>query len=125
MFLQILFAIAIAVACVYIGRVVGKWFFGVDAKLKERKRAALKLAIALREYGMRLLPSCLEAYAVFDVPEMIEKMREAETLIDAGPDSILKELDATYDRVLDKKLSTPEGRSLMKAKIADMEAAKR
>ena len=41
----------------------------------------------------------------------------------AGSDAIEKELEQTYENVLAKKLATPEGMALIKAKIAEIEGA--
>ena len=45
------------VGCLVIGREVGKWLFGKNTKLQAAKRAAQALAIKLREFGLRLIPS--------------------------------------------------------------------
>jgi hypothetical protein len=44
-------------------------------------------------------------------------------LVESGNDAIEKELESTYENVLDKKLATPEGMALVKAKIAVIEGA--
>jgi len=119
-------SIALFVVCLYLGCVAGKWLFGksnkVSGQLAAQKKAALTLAITLREYGLKLLPAILEDFAVFDVADMVAKMHDTAKLVDAGSDAILKDLEATYERVLDKKLSQPEGLALVKAKIAAIEA---
>ena len=52
---------------------------------------------------------------------MIEKIRDLSKLVQAGNEAIVKELEATYERVLAVKLSTPEGRAVLKAKLAEAE----
>ena len=116
----VLWVLAI-VGCLVIGREVGKWLFGKNTKLQAAKRAAQALAIKLREYGLRLIPSVLEDLVVGDAYDMIEKIRDVSKLVQAGNEAIVKELEATYERVLAVKLATPEGRAVIKAKLAEAE----
>lgn len=112
-----------AVVAVLVGREVGKWLFGQNAKLMQKKRAAQVLAGKLRENGLRLLPGLLEDFAVGDVQDMVEKIHDVAKLVESGSDAIEKELEAVYERVLDAKLAKPEGLALVKAKIASLEAS--
>jgi len=118
----VIWILAVAV-CVLVGRDLGKWLFGANEKLMAKKRAAQKLATVLRDNGLKLLPSLLDDFAVGDVQDMVEKIHDVAKLIDAGSDAIVKELEATYENVLAKKLATPEGLAYIKAKIAELEAA--
>ena len=88
-----------------------------------KKRAAQVLAIKLRAAGLKLLPSLLEDFAVGDVNDLLQKIHDMAKLVESGNDAIEKELEATYENVLDKKLATPEGMALVKAKIAVIERA--
>ena len=115
----VIWILAVAVA-VLVGREVGKWLFGTNEKLMTKKRAAQKLAGILRDNGLRLLPALLEDFAVGDVQDMVEKIHDVAKLIDSGSDAILRELEATYENVLAKKLATPEGLAYIKAKIAEL-----
>jgi hypothetical protein len=117
----VIWILAVAV-CVLVGRDLGKWLFGANEKLMTKKRAAQKLATVLRDNGLKLLPSLLDDFAVGDVNDMVEKIHDVAKLIDAGSDAIVKELEATYENVLAKKLATPEGLAYIKAKIAEIEA---
>jgi hypothetical protein len=109
------------VGCIVIGREIGKWLFGKNTKLHAAKRAAQTLSIKLREFGMKLIPSLLDDLVVGDAYDMIERIRDLSKVVQAGNDAIIKELEATYDRVLAVKLSTPEGRAVLKAKLAEAE----
>jgi hypothetical protein len=109
------------VGCIVIGREIGKWLFGKNTKLHAAKRAAQALSITLREYGLKLIPSLLDDLVVGDAYDMIEKIRDLAKVVQAGNETIVKELEATYDRVLAVKLSTPEGRAVVKAKLAEAE----
>jgi len=117
----VIWILAVAV-CVLVGRDLGKWLFGANEKLMAKKRAAQKLATVLRDNGLKLLPALLEDFAVGDVHDMVEKIHDVAKLIDSGSDAILRELEATYENVLAKKLATPEGLAYIKAKIAELEA---
>ena len=116
----VIWILAVVVA-VLVGREVGKWLFGENAKLMQKKRAAQVLAGKLRDNGLKLLPTLLEDFAVGDVQDMVEKIQDVAKLVESGSDAIEKELEATYENVLAKKLATPEGMALIKAKIADIE----
>jgi hypothetical protein len=54
---------------------------------------------------------------------MVEKIHDVAKLVESGSDAIEKELEQTYENVLDRKLATPEGLALIKAKIAEIEGA--
>jgi hypothetical protein len=116
----VIWILAVAV-CVLVGRDLGKWLFGANEKLMTKKRAAQKLATVLRDSGLKLLPALLEDFAVGDVHDMVEKIHDVAKLIDSGSDAILRELEATYENVLARKLATPEGLAYIKAKIAEVE----
>jgi hypothetical protein len=116
----VIWILAVALA-VLLGREVGKSLFGANEKLMAKKRAAQKLAGKLRDAGLKLIPSLLEDFAVGDVQDMVEKIHDVCKVVDAGSDAIEKELQATFDNVLAKKLATPEGLALIKAKIAEAE----
>ena len=69
------------------------------------------------------MPALLEDFAVGDVNDLLEKIHDLSKLVESGNDAIEKELESTYENVLDKKLATPEGMALVKAKIAVIEGA--
>jgi len=116
----VIWILAIVVA-VLVGREVGKWLFGQNAKLQQKKRSAQILAGKLRTAGLKWIPDLLEAFALGDAQQMVEKIHDLHKLVDAGSDAIEKELSQTYENVLAKKLATPEGLALMKAKIAALD----
>ena len=118
----VIWILAVVVA-VLVGREVGKWLFGENAKLMQKKRAAQVLAGKLRDNGLKLLPALLEDFAVGDVQDMVEKIHDVAKLVESGSDAIEKELEQTYENVLGRKLATPEGLALIKAKIAEIEGA--
>ncbi|MBN2128488.1 MAG: hypothetical protein JW741_03295 [Sedimentisphaerales bacterium] len=118
----VIWILAIVVA-VLLGREVGKWLFGQNAKLMQKKRAAQVLSAKLRAAGLKWIPALLEDFAVGDVQDMVEKIHDLAKLVEAGSDAIEKELETTYENVLARKLTSPEGLALIKAKIAEIEGA--
>ena len=110
-----------ALLCVLVGREIGTWLFGKNEELMAKKRAAQVLATKLRDAGLKLLPALLEDFAVGDVNDLLQKIHDTAKLVEAGSDAIEKELEATYENVLAKKLATPAGLALVKAKIAEIE----
>jgi hypothetical protein len=119
----VLLWILAAIACVLVGRELGKWLFGKNETLLAKKRAAQVLAIELRAQGLKLLPALLEDFAVGDVNDLLQRIADVAKLVQAGSDAIKRELESTYENVLAVKLSTPEGLALIKAKIAVAEQA--
>ena len=113
----------LAILCaIFVGREIGRWLFGENTKLQTRKREAQVLAGKLRAAGLKWIPSLLEDFAVGDLQDMFEKIHDLSKVAEAGSDAIEKELEGTYERVLDAKLQTPEGLAVVKAKIAVVEA---
>ena len=51
----------------------------------------------------------LEDLVVGDAYDMIEKIRDVSKLVQAGNEAIVKELEATYERVLAVKLGYSRG----------------
>lgn len=120
----VIWILAVVVA-VLVGREVGRWLFGQNATLMQKKRAAQVLAGKLRAAGLKWIPALLEDFAVGDVQDMVEKIHDLAKLVEAGSDAIEKELEATYESVLTRKLASPEGLAYIKAKIAEIEGAAR
>lgn len=118
---QIVIVVLAILVTLFVGREVGKWMFGKSEVLEAEKRAALVLSSKLREYGLKILPELLEDFAVGDVSKMIAKIQDVSKLVEAGNEAILKELEATFDKVLTAKLMSPEGLALIKAKLAEVE----
>jgi hypothetical protein len=118
---SVVIVILAALACVLVGREIGKWLFGKNEELLAKKRAAQVLAVKLRDAGLKLLPALLEDFAVGDVNDLLQKIQDVAKLVQSGSDAIEKELEATYESVLAKKLATPAGLALVKAKLAEIE----
>jgi len=118
----VIWILAVVVA-VLVGREVGKWLFGENTKLQQKKRAAQVLAGKLRASGLQRIPSFLEALALGDLQAMFEQLHDLAKLVESGSDAIEKELATVYERVLKAKLASPEGLAFIKAQITQVEAA--
>lgn len=112
----------VAVAALVVGRELGKWIFKGKKDVSQLKRSMQTLAIALREHGLRRLPTALEEAVVGDLDDVFASIKDFATVVKSGNETILKELDGTFERCLGVKLSTPEGRAVVEAKLK--EAAK-
>lgn len=116
-------AIAITLLC-FIGAAAAayflvKWLFKKDEQIEDRRRAAGKLAVELSKVGMVKLPEFLIDYSVGDYSEMLRKMKNTAELATGDPVAFMREFDAVYNRVLEAKLKTEEGRILLAAKLQD------
>jgi hypothetical protein len=111
------------VLCLFVGREIGKWMFGVSEKMVQKKKAAQVLATELRANGLKIIPQLLEDFAIGNVNDMLQKIYDLSKLVESGSDAIKKELEETYESVLDAKMQTAEGMALLKSKIAEVEKA--
>jgi hypothetical protein len=109
----------VAIAAVAVGKQAGKLLFTGKKNLTGMRKAAQDLAIALRKAGLEIIPVHLEAFAVGDVDDLLEGVKELSIMLKSGNGVILTELDSTFERVLGVKLSSPEGRALIAAKLAE------
>jgi hypothetical protein len=109
------------VACLLVGRELSKWLLSMRSKASGSKRAAQELAIQLREFGLKLFPRMLEDFVLGDTDDMLGRIRDLSTIAKSGDDAILRELNGTFERVLDVKLRSAEGRAVVAAKLAEAE----
>jgi len=100
-----------------------KWVVSKDTEVEARRASAYELAKKLEQYGLRIIPRIPAAYAVGDYSGLIATLIEVAKIFLAGDEAIVKELEQTFDKVLSVKLSTPEGRALLEAKLAEIKAA--
>jgi hypothetical protein len=115
--------IAVSVACaVLVGRDVVTWVFQKDSEVEARRRAAFHLAGTLKAYGLKRMPDFLGDYAVGDYSGMYEKIHDFAKLVLSGEDAVVKELEGAYESVLTAKMASEEGRALISAKLAAVEA---
>ena len=121
--LQIILSVCLVVILAVIGWKIGKRLFSLNGKIAARKRALLKVSISLREFGLKLLPQVIEDYVVSDAADMIDRLQDMARMVDAGSDLIEKDLNATFENCLSKKLATLSGIAYVKAMVAKAEAA--
>ena len=100
--------------CLLVGKEIGKWLpkwkpsLKSSSLLEKRQASARFLAAKLREVGLQL---------VTDVKDALDRVEDVAEIVKEGNDAILKELEGTYQRVLDAKLRTPEGRAAIRARL--------
>jgi hypothetical protein len=68
---------------------------------------------------MRVIPDALDEFVIADANGLLEKLHDLSTILKAGNETMIKEVQATFDSMLNKRLSTPEGRALIEAKLAE------
>ena len=113
--------ILVAIAAVIAGKEAGKLLFTGKKQLTGMRKAAQSLAISLREAGLKKIPEALEEFAVGDVADLLEGIKDLSLVLKSGNAAIVQELDGTFERVLGVKLNSPEGRALIKAKLVEAE----
>ena len=106
------------IVSLFVGITVVILLFGANQKLEERKRSAQVLAARLRAAGLVLIPELLDDYVVGDVKDAVTRIHELARLVEiGGDDAIMKELDGTFNGMLDAKLATADGPADIKAKV--------
>jgi hypothetical protein len=111
--------LVILVLIALVGFLGAKWLFKKDTEIENRRRGAARLAAALKAYGLRRIPEFLIDYSVGDYSGMAEKIKGLAEMFLAGEESVVKEFDAVFDRVLVEKLKTEAGRALIASKLTD------
>ena len=104
---------------VVVGFMAAKWLFQKDTEVEDRRRGAVKLAAALKAYGLSKLPDLLADYAVGDYSGMATKMEQLAEIFATGEQAVIGEFDQVFEKVLAQKLLTDAGRALIAAKLAD------
>jgi hypothetical protein len=74
-----------------------------------------------RAHGLCKLPAVLEEFVVGDVPDLLHSIDEFAIMLKSGNETIIKELEGTFDRMLGVKLDSPEGRALLRARLQEAE----
>ena len=111
------------IVSLFVGITVVILLFGANQKLEERKRSAQVLAARLRAAGLVLIPELLDDYVVGDVKDAVTRIHELARLVEiGGDDAIMKELDGTFNGMLDAKLATADGPADIKAKVVAAQA---
>lgn len=99
--------------------VLGKWLFTKDSEVEARRRAAMLITGKLEAFGLKRLPKITGAYAIGDYSLLAHEIKSFAEMLVGDETVVLKEFDAVFNRVLDAKLATADGRTLLSAKIDD------
>ena len=112
-------SILILVLVPLVGFLAAKWLFQKDTEVENRRRGAAKLAAVLQSYGLQKTPEFLQDYAVGDYSGMGHKISDLARLFLDGEEHVVKEFQYVFDRVLEAKLQTAEGRAYIAAKLSE------
>ncbi len=96
-----------------------KWWFRVDEKMEDARRAGAKVASVLSGLGLKETPEFLIDFAVGDVSAMCEKIVKLAALFLKGEGAVLIEFERVFDNLLAMKLATDAGRAIVAAKLSD------
>jgi len=112
-------SIVILALIALVGFLGAKWLFKKDTAIEERRRGAARLAAALKSYGLSKIPEFLIDYSVGDYSGMAMKIKSYAEMFIAGEESVVKEFDVVFERVLSEKLKSEAGRALIASKLSD------
>ncbi len=96
-----------------------KWWFKVDEKMEDARRAAAQIASVLSGLGLKETPEFLIDFAVEDVSAMAEKIVKLAALFMKGEAAVLVEFERVFDSLLVMKLATDAGRAIVAAKLSE------
>lgn len=107
---------------IVLGIAVGAYFlsqyaFGAGNRQEDRRRAAAELAAKLKSLGLVQIPDLLLDYSVGDYGGMAAHIMQVSKLFLGGEEAVLQEFAKVFERLLDAKLATEEGRAIIKAKL--------
>lgn len=98
-----------------------KWMFKKDHEVEQRRRAAAELAATLYAVGLKTIPQFLLDYSVGDYSGMARKIADVGKTFLSGEAAVLAEFEDVFSNLLGAKLKTEEGRTYIKAKLAEIE----
>jgi Co/Zn/Cd efflux system component len=103
---------------------VGAYLFRKDTQLENKKRKAIELAAKLKQYGLVQIPALLIDFAVGDLSDFLHRVHMMAEMFTGDEKALFAELDGIFERVLEAKLHTEEGRAYLHAKLGEHESAK-
>jgi hypothetical protein len=112
-------SILILVLVPLVGFLAAKWLFQKDTEVENRRRGAANLAGVLQTYGLKKTPEFLIDYSVGDYSGMAHKISDLARLFLDGEEHVVKEFQHVFDRVLEAKLQSAEGRAYIAAKLSE------
>jgi hypothetical protein len=98
---------------------LGTWLFKKDRELEARRRRAAELAAKLQSFGLVRIPAMLLDYSVGDYIQLAEDIVKTAELFMGDDTHIMAEFEDVYEEVLNAKLNTVAGRTLLAAKLKD------
>jgi len=113
-------SILILVLVPLVGFLAAKWLFQKDTEVENRRRGAVQLAGTLHKYGLTKTAAFVGDYAVGDYSGMAHKIADLARLFLDGEEHVVKEFQQVFERVLEAKLQTDEGRAYIAAKLSEM-----
>ena len=119
--LWVVIGILAGLVCLFAGREFARWLCKKNEILQAKKRSAQVVATELRDFGLERLPAVLDNFATGNINDLLRAFDDLAKLILSGSDVIENELEETYEKVLTRKMATPQGMALIKAKIAEVE----
>jgi len=114
-------SVSVAALVVVVGYLAAEWALKVDTKVEDRRRAANRLAGVMRSLGLRQTPKFLEDYGVGDYSGMGDEIIRLVELFASGEEAVVAEFEKVFERCLDAKLATEEGRAYLGAKLTEMD----
>jgi len=114
-------SILILVLVPLVGFLAAKWLLQKDTEIENRRRGAAKLAAVLQTYGLKKTPEFLIDYSLGDYSGMAHKIADLARLFLDGEEHVVKEFQHVFERVLEAKLQTDEGRAYVAAKLAELD----
>ncbi len=123
MFVMTPATVALCVCVPLLAFFIGKWLFGKDTEIENRRRSAAKLAAKLQSIGLKKTPDFLIDYSVGDYSGMANKIHMLADLFLSGDEPVLAEVDTVFRNVFESKLKTEEGRAWIAAKLAEVTKA--
>jgi hypothetical protein len=115
--------IALCILAPIVAYFLAQKLFKLDTAVEQRRLAAAQVAGKLQSYGLKRIPALLTCYSVGDYSGFVHGLGDMVRLFLDGDEAIVKELDATFDRVLAAKLKTEEGRAILSARLTEVKPA--
>ena len=113
--LQVLLSLAVPV----LGYYAVKYGPSKDQNQEDRRRGAAKMAATLKAYGLEVTGDLLIDYSVGDYSGMAQKFAALGKLAASGEGAVIAELEKVFEKILERKLMTPEGVSALQKKLSD------
>jgi len=108
--------IALSGLCAWLA---AKWLFKKDTEIENRRKNAAELAANLKKMGFVRLPELFLCYAVGDYSGMARQIADVAKALAGGEKSVLAECADVFKTLLDVNLRTPEGRELIRLRLAE------